>query len=77
MTRAQLSLGNPVENSVGMLLVPIPAGEFLMGSPASKKGNYLDESQHSVEIGRPFYLGVTEVTNLQYERVMAPEKSKK
>ena len=28
MTPAQLALGDPVVNSVGMLLVPIPAGEF-------------------------------------------------
>jgi formylglycine-generating enzyme required for sulfatase activity len=35
MTSAQLALGDPVVNSVGMLLVPIPAGEFQMGSPAS------------------------------------------
>jgi formylglycine-generating enzyme required for sulfatase activity len=32
MTPAQLALGDPVVNSVGMLLVPIPAGEFQMGS---------------------------------------------
>ncbi len=33
MTPAQLALGDPVVNSIGMVLVPIPAGEFKMGSP--------------------------------------------
>ena len=31
MKREQLALSEPVSNSVGMVLVPIPAGEFLMG----------------------------------------------
>ena len=33
LTPAQLAVGDPIENSVGMVLVPIPVGEFLMGSP--------------------------------------------
>jgi formylglycine-generating enzyme required for sulfatase activity len=33
MTPDQLALGDPVVNSIGMVLVPIPAGEFQMGSP--------------------------------------------
>ncbi len=32
MTSDQLVLGDPIVNSVGMVLVPIPAGEFLMGN---------------------------------------------
>ena len=35
MTREQLALSEPVSNSVGMVLVPIPAGEFQMGTPVS------------------------------------------
>ncbi|MCP4507643.1 MAG: hypothetical protein GY826_14790, partial [Fuerstiella sp.] len=30
MTSDQLAVGDPVTNSVGMVLVPIPAGEFQM-----------------------------------------------
>jgi formylglycine-generating enzyme required for sulfatase activity len=70
MTPAQLALGDPVVNSVGMLLVPIPAGEFQMGSPASEQGHRDDETRHLVKITKPFYLGVCEVTQQQYQKVM-------
>ena len=72
MTPAQLELGDPVVNRVGMLLVPIPAGEFQMGSPDSEAGLWPDDGkpQHLVKITNPFYLGVYEVTQSQYEKVM-------
>ena len=71
MTAEQLGLGEPVINSLGMVLVPIPAGEFQMGSPASEKGRESDETQHRVRITQPFYLGAHEVTRRQYDRVIA------
>jgi formylglycine-generating enzyme required for sulfatase activity len=68
-----------LENSIGMKLVLIPAGKFLMGSPEGEpdresweKGN---EWQHEVEITRPFYLGIHEVTQAQYEKVMGTNPS--
>ena len=70
MTPDQLALGDPIVNSVGMVLVPIPAGEFLMGSPASESRRDEDETQHLVKIAKPFYLSVYEVTQQQYEKVM-------
>ncbi len=70
MTPAQLALGDPVVNSVGMLLVPIPAGEFQMGSPESETDRYDNETQHKVKVTRPFHLGVFEITQQQYEKVM-------
>jgi formylglycine-generating enzyme required for sulfatase activity len=54
-------------NSIGMRFVLIPAGEFLMGSPAGDEGG---RPQHQVRITKPFYLGVHEVTQGQYEAVM-------
>src|SRR5262249_21342084 len=59
-----------VVNSLGMKLVLIPPGRFLMGSPEGEQGRGADEHQHEVEITRPFYLGVTPVTREQYRRVM-------
>jgi formylglycine-generating enzyme required for sulfatase activity/outer membrane protein assembly factor BamB len=60
-----------VTNSIGMRLARIPAGEFLMGSPDSDPNAREDEKpQHRVRITRPFYLGVYEVTQEEYQRVM-------
>ena len=55
------------DNSIGMKLVEIPAGEFRMGAgyghPSHPKG-------HPVRITRPFLISSTEVTNSQWKRVM-------
>jgi formylglycine-generating enzyme required for sulfatase activity len=59
-----------VVNSIGMKLVLIPPGEFRMGSPASDEDREKDECQAQVRITKPFYLGMHEVTQAQYERVM-------
>ncbi len=57
-------------NSIGMRFVLIPAGEFVMGSPAGD-GRFEDEHpQHRVRITKPFYVGVHEVTQEQYATVM-------
>jgi formylglycine-generating enzyme required for sulfatase activity len=53
-----------------MKFLLIPAGEFPMGSPATEEGRGPDEQQHTVRITRPYYLGVFEVTQEQYDRVM-------
>jgi formylglycine-generating enzyme required for sulfatase activity len=58
-----------IVNSVGMKLLPIPAGRFTMGSPGDEEGRYDNEGpQHEVEITRPFYLGRYEVTRGQFRR---------
>jgi formylglycine-generating enzyme required for sulfatase activity len=62
-------------NSVGMKFVLILDGTFTMGSPETEVGRGSDESQHEVTITRPFYLGVYEVTQGQYERVMGKNPS--
>jgi formylglycine-generating enzyme required for sulfatase activity len=54
--------GKVITNSIGMKLVGIPAGEFMMGSPEAEKGRNKDEQQHRVRITAPFYFGVYEVT---------------
>jgi formylglycine-generating enzyme required for sulfatase activity len=63
-------------NSVGMKLVRIPAGKFLMGSPANEEGRDDDEGpQHEVEISQPFYMGVYEVTQEEYQKVVGTNPS--
>jgi sulfatase modifying factor 1 len=66
-----LTLAPPAEltNSIGMQLKLIPAGEFLMGSPAGEAERSNNEGpQHSVRITRPFYLGAYEVTVGQFRQ---------
>jgi len=78
-------------NSIGMKLALIPPGEFRMGSERTELDTVLREAkgaraqviqmlqsehpQHRVRISRPFYLGVYEVTQMQYERVMGVNPS--
>ena len=77
-------------NSIGMKLVLIPPGEFQMGSPKELiaeelkangddqwyKPHLPDEGpQHRVRITRPFWLGVTDVTQGEYQRVMGANPS--
>jgi formylglycine-generating enzyme required for sulfatase activity/serine/threonine protein kinase len=67
--------GEEIESSIGMKLVRIPAGTFLMGSPAAEEGRDNKEVQHTVEISRDFWLGVHEVTQKQYQMVMGANPS--
>src|SRR5262245_38422309 len=63
-------------NSIGMKLVRIPAGEFLMGSPDGDREARDDEKpRHRVRITRPFYLGAYEVTQGENRRVMGANPS--
>jgi formylglycine-generating enzyme required for sulfatase activity len=64
-----------VSNSVGMTFVEVPAGKILMGSPSGDEKGPADETQHEVEISHPFFLGVTEVTQGQYQQVMGTNPS--
>ncbi len=68
-----VSAGPPGEkrwkNSLGMDLVRVEPGSFVMGS-AGGKGEASDPDErpaHRVTITRPFFLGAFEVTNAQYE----------
>jgi formylglycine-generating enzyme required for sulfatase activity len=64
-----------ITNSIGMKLVLIPKGTFMMGSPIEEERRFEDEAQHQVTIGKDYYLGVTEVTQMQYEKVMGANPS--
>jgi formylglycine-generating enzyme required for sulfatase activity len=53
-----------------LVLRRIPAGTFVMGSPTNELGRYSDETQHQVTLTQDFYIGVFEMTQKQWERVM-------
>ena len=48
-------------------MVPLPAGRFVMGSPAGERGRFGNETQHPVEIARPFAIGRFSVTFAQFD----------
>jgi formylglycine-generating enzyme required for sulfatase activity/serine/threonine protein kinase len=56
----------PIRNSIGMELRVIPSGTFMRGQADTING----EPQHLVHLTKPFCIGVYEVTNSQWERVM-------
>jgi formylglycine-generating enzyme required for sulfatase activity len=59
-----------------MKFARIPAGEFLMGSADADPGSRDDEKpQHRVRISRPFYLGVHEVTQAEFQELMETNPS--
>ncbi|HEY6554931.1 MAG TPA: formylglycine-generating enzyme family protein [Vicinamibacteria bacterium] len=58
------------EPVTGMTLLQIPAGSFEMGSPVTEPMREAQERLHTVRLSRPFYLGATEVTQEQWERVL-------
>jgi formylglycine-generating enzyme required for sulfatase activity len=55
-----------------LVLRRIPAGAFIMGSPVGELGRsqFSDETQHQVTLTKGLYIGVFEVTQKQWERVM-------
>lgn len=59
-----------ITNSIGMKFNLIPPGGFKMGSPDDEPGRRDNEYQHKVRITKPYYFGVTEVTQKQWKAVM-------
>jgi formylglycine-generating enzyme required for sulfatase activity len=53
-----------------LVLRRIPAGTFTMGSPSWERGRFSDETQHEVTLTQDFHIGVFEVTQEQWYRVM-------
>jgi formylglycine-generating enzyme required for sulfatase activity/serine/threonine protein kinase len=62
----------PLSNSIGMKFVLIPPGRFKMGSPSDEQGRGYEEGpQKEVELTRAFYLGIYEVTQQEYAKVIS------
>ncbi len=68
--------GDAFTNSIGMELVYIEPGTFMMGSPSNEEGHDDDEGlQHRVTLTTGFHMGVTEVTQAQWRAVMGTNPS--
>jgi len=74
-TRPSPTAKELISKSTGMKLALIPAGTFQMGSPASEADRSTDEGPHTVRITQPFYMGVYEVTQAEYESVLGTNPS--
>ena len=62
--------GEFTSKSTGMVLMSIPAGEFLMGSPSSEENHESDEGpQHKVRVSA-FRMGKYEVTQGEFQKVL-------
>ncbi|MBC7855998.1 MAG: formylglycine-generating enzyme family protein [Pirellulaceae bacterium] len=66
------------DNSLGLKLVWCPPGKFKMGSPASEEHREVDEKQVPVELTQGFWMGMQEVTQAEFAKIMetAPWKRK-
>lgn len=65
-----------VEPVTGMVLAPIAAGCFLMGSPKEETGRFEDEVQHRVTLSQDFWMGIHPVTQQQYQKIMEENRSR-
>jgi uncharacterized protein (TIGR02996 family) len=65
-----------VENSIGLRLALVPAGNFWMGSRPNARSPHGDElPRRLVRITRPFFLGVYQVTQSQFRAVTRRDPS--
>ena len=59
-----------IDDFIGMELVYIKPGSFLMGSPENEIDRADEEYQHEVSISQGYYLGKYAVTQRQWQKVM-------
>jgi formylglycine-generating enzyme required for sulfatase activity len=60
-----------VFNSIGMTLMKIESGSFMMGSPQNETGRDASETQHRVTLTKPFFMDSTHVTIGQWKAFMS------
>jgi formylglycine-generating enzyme required for sulfatase activity len=68
-------LAGVIRASTGQELRLVRGGRFVMGSPRREPGRRSNEAQRTVELKRPFYIGVHEVTNADFRQFRAAHKS--
>lgn len=68
-------LPKEITNAVGIKLILIPNGKFIRLQRSTGEDWDGDERKHQVTITQDFYLGATEVTQVQYQTVMGSNPS--
>lgn len=63
---SNVSKPNSIRTSAGQELKLVFGGKYSMGAPRREQGRRSNETLHSVELVRPFYISVTEITNKQF-----------
>jgi hypothetical protein len=53
----------------GIVMLLVPPGEFMMGSPESEKDHEANEAQHKRVIDKPFYLSQKEVSQAEWHAI--------
>lgn len=74
LTGIQSAMSFPVEEKDLIPMVEIPAGSFYMGTLGEGE-NYDEAPLHKVHISKPFKIGLTEITNAQYEKFRPEHKA--
>lgn len=73
----EISLIIPGPDKLKLEMRLIPAGVFIMGSPSNEPDREDDEgSQYKLEISKPFYMGIYEVTQAQWSALMGTSPSR-
>ena len=67
----EFDLGKGVKLSMAL----IPPGTFMMGSPDSEAQRGDDEKLHEVTLKKPFYMGIHQVTQEQWQALMGDNPS--
>ena len=68
--RHKFKPGQVLTTPTGLALAYVPPGTFKQGTPAGEPGRDSDEVQRTVTVTKGFYMGMTEVTQAMWDRVM-------
>lgn len=69
------SIPEEIETATGARLRLVQPGSFTTGSPRREQGRRANEVRRDVELTRPFYMGVHEVTNAEFRRFRSGHSS--
>jgi formylglycine-generating enzyme required for sulfatase activity len=78
LTPAQAKMASTpanIRSKADQQLKLMPVGSFTMGSPRREPGRRANEAQRNVQFKRPFYMGLSEVTNGQFRKFKSEHRS--